>query len=81
MGKEPISEVVEELFVEIEKEPVNEMVDEPIEEVVNEPVSETLVESDKTKDIVDFNNRDMLRFRIILTENMVKGLLDLKESR
>ena len=79
--KEPISEAVEELFVEIEKEPVNEMVDEPIEEVVNEPVSETLVESDKTKDIVDFNNRDMLRFRIILTENMVKGLLDLKESR
>ena len=79
--EEPISAEVEEPYAEVVEEPINEMGDEPIEEVVEEKITEVLIESDKTKDIDDFNNRDMLRFRIILTENMVKGLLDLKESR
>ena len=78
---EPMTEVVEEATVEPEE--VREIVEETnVEpEPMTEALEETTSEAEDVINIDDFNNRDMLRFRIVLTERMVKGLLDLKESR
>ncbi len=72
--EEPATESIEEIY----ETPTEQTYQAPIEEVYEEPVAEQVKEPINT-DI--YNNRDILRFRIILTENMVKGLLDLKESR
>ena len=76
---EPIveTEAEPEPIVETEAEP--EWVDEPVAEASPDYFVEDHFEN--TEEDLTYDYRENLRIRIVLTEKMVQGLLDLKESR
>ena len=65
--------VIEET-AELEEEPVIE----EATELEEEPIIQIITDSEEK---VLFNQREKLRVRIVLTDKMIQGLLDLKESR
>jgi hypothetical protein len=69
----------------IRKEPVMEQFvsDKLAEEelIENEASSNLVVMDNRAKEITNHDKRQMLRFRILITDDMTKKLRDLKESR